>query len=156
MRFRKCRFLARKEYEKCSTLDRSQIRADSAPVSFETIEKRFLPGECSQDIVRLSKPLEMHPALLVLLIVFFISLTLSLWGGALFPVFTTIIWLVLAGTAVVFLILYALVWFARTIYARHKIPSKTFFFSGRWVMIGSSLQELVRYGSHLSQTCLSV
>jgi hypothetical protein len=110
----------------------------------------------SKDIVRLSKPFEIHPVLLVLLVVFFVSLMLGLWGGALFPVFTTIIGFVLVGTAVVFLILYVLVWFARTIYVRHKIPSKTFFFFGRWVMIGHSLQELVPYGPHPSQTYLSV
>jgi hypothetical protein len=82
----------------------------------------------------------MHPALFVLLAVFFVSLILSLWGGALFPIFTTVIGLVLVWTAAVFLILYALVWLARTIYARHNVPSKTFFFSGGWVMIGHSLQ----------------
>ncbi len=71
----------------------------------------------------MSKPFEIHPALLVLLTVFFISLMLSLWGGALFPVFTTIVGFVLVGTAVVFLILYALVWLARTVYARHNIPA---------------------------------
>jgi antibiotic biosynthesis monooxygenase (ABM) superfamily enzyme len=67
----------------------------------------------------LSKPFEIHPALLALLAVFFVSLTLSLWGGGLIPVFTTITWLVLVGTAGVFLILYALVWLARKMYARH-------------------------------------
>jgi len=72
----------------------------------------------------LSKPFEIHPALFALLAVIFISLIFSLWGGALFPILTTIIWLVLAGTAAVFLILYALVWLARTIYARQNIPSK--------------------------------
>ena len=72
----------------------------------------------------MSKPFEIHPALLVLLVVFFISLMVSLWGGALFPAFTTIIGFVLVWTAVVFLILYALVWLARTIYTRHNIPSK--------------------------------
>ena len=72
----------------------------------------------------MSKPFEIHPAPLVLLAAFFVSLMLSLWGGALFPVFTTIIWLVLVWTAVVFLILYALVWLARKIYARQSIPSK--------------------------------
>jgi hypothetical protein len=73
----------------------------------------------------LSKPFEIHPALLVLLIVFFLSVMVSLWGAALFPVFTTIIGLVLFWTAVVFLIPYALVWLARTIYKRHNVPSKT-------------------------------
>lgn len=73
----------------------------------------------------MSKPFEIHPALLVLLVVFFLSLMLSLWDGALFPILTTIIWFVVAGTAAVFLILYALVWLARTIYARRHVPSKT-------------------------------
>jgi uncharacterized membrane protein (UPF0182 family) len=71
----------------------------------------------------LSKPFEIHPALLVLLAVFFVTLTLSLWGGGLIPVFTTIIWSVLVMTAVVFLILYGLVWLARTIYARRHPPA---------------------------------
>lgn len=73
----------------------------------------------------MSRPFEIHPALLVLLVVFFLSVMVSLWGGAIFPVFTTIIGLVLVWTAVVFLILYVLVWFARTIYTRHNIPSRT-------------------------------
>jgi hypothetical protein len=73
----------------------------------------------------LSKPFEIHPALLVLLVVFFVSLMLSLWGGALFPVLTTIIGFVLFWTAVVFLILYALVWLARRNYARRHPLSKT-------------------------------
>ncbi len=63
----------------------------------------------------MSKPFEIHPALFVLLAVFFVSLIPGLWGGALFPVFATVIGLVLVGTAVVFLILYTLVWLARTI-----------------------------------------
>ena len=71
----------------------------------------------------MSKPFEVHPALLVLLVVFFVSLMLSLRGGGLIPVFTTIIWLVLVGTTGVFLILYALVWLARTIYARRHPPA---------------------------------
>jgi hypothetical protein len=66
----------------------------------------------------LSKSLEIHPALFVLLAIFFVSLILSLWGGALFPVFTTVVGIVLVGTAALFLLLYALVWFARTIYGR--------------------------------------
>lgn len=70
----------------------------------------------------MSKPLEVHPALLVLLAVFFISLILSLWGGALFPIFRTLIGGVLVGTAVAFLILYMLVWLARKIYAGLSIP----------------------------------
>ena len=73
----------------------------------------------------MSKPFEIHPALLVLLVVFFVSLMLSLRGGGLIPVFTTITWLVLVGTTGVFLILYALVWLARTIYARRHLPAKT-------------------------------
>jgi len=80
-------------------------------------------GKSSQDIVSLSKPFEIHPALLVLLVVFFVSVMLSLWSGALFPVLTTIIWFVLFWTAVVFLILYALVWLARTIYTRRHLPA---------------------------------
>jgi len=71
----------------------------------------------------LSKPLEVHPALLVLLAVFFVSLMLSLWRGGLIPIFTTIILFVLVGTAGIFLILYALVWLARTIYARRHLPA---------------------------------
>ena len=73
----------------------------------------------------MSKPFEIHPALLVLLVVFFVSVMLSLWSGALFPVLTTIIGFVLFWTAVVLLILYALVWLARTIYARRHLPAKT-------------------------------
>ena len=65
----------------------------------------------------MSKPFEVHPALLVLLVVFFVSLMVILWGGSPILAFTTIVWFVLAGTAVVFLILYALVWLARKIYA---------------------------------------
>jgi len=72
----------------------------------------------------LSKPFEIHPALLALLAVFFISLILSLWGGALFPILTTLIGGVLVGTAVAFLILYTLVWLARKIYGRQSTPSK--------------------------------
>ena len=72
----------------------------------------------------MSKPFEIHPALLVLLVVFLVSLMLSLRGGALFPVLTTIIGFVLVGTAAVFLILYALVWLARTVYVRRH-PSET-------------------------------
>jgi len=83
----------------------------------------FCPGKGSQDLVRLSKPFEIHPALLVLLAVFFVSLTLSLWGGGMIPVFTTIIGFGLVWTAGVFLILYALVWLARTIYARRHLPA---------------------------------
>ena len=71
----------------------------------------------------MSKPFEIHPALLVLLAVFFVSLMVSLWGGGLFPVFTTIVGFVLVWTAVVFLILYALVWLARTIYAWRHPPA---------------------------------
>jgi hypothetical protein len=71
----------------------------------------------------LSKPFEIHPALLALLAVFFVSLTLSFWGGALIPLFATIIGFVLVWTAGVFLILYALVWLARTIYARRHPPA---------------------------------
>ena len=71
----------------------------------------------------MSKPFEIHPALLVLLTVFFVSLMVSLLGGGLIPVFTTIIGLVIVWTAVVFLILYALVWLARTIYARRHLPA---------------------------------
>jgi hypothetical protein len=71
----------------------------------------------------LSKPFEIHPALLVLLAVFFVSLMLSLWGAGPIPTFTTIIWFVLIGAAGVFLILYALVWLARTIYARRHLPT---------------------------------
>ncbi len=74
----------------------------------------------------MSKPFEIHPALLVLLVVFFVSLMLSLWGGGLIPVFTTIIGFVIVWTAAFFLILYALVWLARTIYAqRHPPPPRT-------------------------------
>ena len=82
----------------------------------------------------MSKPFEIHPALVVLLVVLFVSLMLSLWGGGLFPVFTTIIWLVLVGTAVVFLILYALVWLAQTIYARRHPTSKTDTKDGREIV----------------------
>ena len=71
----------------------------------------------------MSKPFEIHPALLVLLVVFFVSVMLSIWGGGLFPVFTTIIGFVLFWTAAFFLILYALVWLARTIYARRHLPA---------------------------------
>ena len=71
----------------------------------------------------MSKPFEIHPALLVLLAVFFVSVMLNLWGGALFPILSTIILFVLVGTAAVFLILYALVWHARTIYARRHLPA---------------------------------
>ncbi len=73
----------------------------------------------------MSKPFEIHPALLVLLVVFFVSLMLSLRGGGLFPIFTTIIGFVIVWTAAFFLILYALVWLARTIYARRHLPAKT-------------------------------
>src|SRR6267143_318877 len=92
------------------------------PSRLKRFSNSFCPGKSSQDLVRLSKPFEIHPALLVLLAVFFVSLMLTLWGGSLFPVFTTIIWFVLAWTTVVFLILYALVWLARTIYARRHLP----------------------------------
>ena len=85
----------------------------------------FCPDKPSPDTVRLSKPFEIHPALLVLLVVFFVSMMISLRGGALFPAFTTIIGFVLFGTAAAFLILYALVWLGRKIYARQSIPSKT-------------------------------
>ncbi len=71
----------------------------------------------------MSKPFEIHPALLVVLVVFFVSLMLSLRGGELFPVFTTIIGFVIVWTAAFFLILYALVWVARTIYARRHLPA---------------------------------
>jgi hypothetical protein len=71
----------------------------------------------------LSKPFEIHPALLVVLAVFFVSLMVILWGGGLIPVFRTIIGFVLVWTAVVFLILYALVWLARTIYTRRHLPA---------------------------------
>ncbi len=71
----------------------------------------------------MSKPFEIHPALLVLLAVFFVPLTLSLWGGGMIPVFTTIIGFRLVWTAGVFLILYVLVWLARTIYARRHLPA---------------------------------
>jgi len=74
-------------------------------------------------MVGLSKPFEIHPALLVLLAVFFVSITLSLWDGGLIPIFTTTIGFLLVGTAGVFLILYALVWLARTIYARRHLPA---------------------------------
>ena len=71
----------------------------------------------------MSKPFEIHPALLVLIVVFLVSLMLSLWGGGLIPVFTTIIGFVIVWTAAFFLILYALVWLARTIYARRHPPA---------------------------------
>ena len=100
-------------------------RAYSAPFSFQTIEQLFLPGkDLPLDTIRLSKPFEIHPALFVLLAVIFVTLILGLWGGALFPIFTTVIGLVLVWTAAVFLILYALVWLARTAYKRHNIPSE--------------------------------
>ncbi len=73
----------------------------------------------------MSKPFEIHPALLVLLAVLFVSVTLSLWGGGLIPVFTTIIGFVIVWTAAFFLILYALVWLARTIYARRHLPGNS-------------------------------
>ncbi len=73
-------------------------------------------------MVSLSKPFEMHPAL-VLLAVFFVSIALSLWDGGLIPIFTTTIGFLLVGTAVVLLILYALVWLTRTIYARRHLPA---------------------------------
>ena len=98
--------------------DRIWIRAYSAPSRLKRLSNSFGSGKSSQDIVRLSKPFEIHPALLVLLAVFCVSLMLSLWGGELIPVFATITGFVLVGTAAVFLILYALVWLARTIYTR--------------------------------------
>ena len=51
---------------------------------------------------------------------------LTLWGGALFPALTIIIGLVIVWTGAVFLILYALVWLARTIYTRRHPPSQTY------------------------------
>ena len=108
---------------KQNDLDRIRIRAYSAPVSFETIEQLFFARPSPHKTLFVCQnPSRSHPALLVLLAVFFISLTLSLWGGALFPIFTTLIGGVLVGTAVAFLILYTLVWLARKIYARLSIP----------------------------------
>src|SRR6266571_1857120 len=71
------------------------------PSRLKRLSNSFCPGKGSQDLVRLSKPFEIHPALLVLLAVFFVSLMLSFWGGGLIPVFTTIIGLVLVWTAAV-------------------------------------------------------
>src|SRR3989442_7451067 len=106
-------------------LPRFRIRAHSAPVSLKRLSNSFCPEKSSQDIVCLSKPFEIHPALLALLAVFFVSLMLSLWGGGLIPVFTTIIGFVIVWTAAFFLILYALVWLARTIYARRHLPGNS-------------------------------
>jgi len=58
-----------------------------------------------------------------LLAVFFVSVMLSFWGGGLIPIFTTIIGFVIVWTAVVFLVLYVLIWLARTIYARRHLPA---------------------------------
>src|SRR6267378_180908 len=93
------------------------------PSRLKRFSNSFCPGKSSQDITRLSKPFEIHPALLVLLTVFFVSLMVILWGGSPILAFTTIVWFVLAGTAVVFLILYAIVWLARTIYTRRHPPA---------------------------------
>ena len=86
----------------------------------------FAEPKSSYGLVRLSKPFEIHPALLALLVVLFVSLMISLWGEALFPALTTIILFVLVGTAGVFLILYTLVWLARTIRTRRHLAPNSF------------------------------
>ncbi len=57
----------------------------------------------------LSKPVRIHPILIVLFAVLFVSLSLGLLGGSLIFVFMAMVGLLVVWTAVVFLILFVLV-----------------------------------------------
>jgi len=87
-------------------VDRSELSNSSCPDN----------ASCIHHL--LSKPGGIHPILIVLFAVLFVSLSLGLLGGSLIFVFMTVVGLLVVWTAVVFLILFVLVWLLRTIYLR--------------------------------------
>ena len=71
------------------------------PSRFKWSSKSFLPGQIlSRHCSFLSKPFEIHPALLVLIGIFFVSVMFTLWTGELFSASTSIAGFVLAWAAV--------------------------------------------------------